>query len=225
VAHLGDHRPEHLGRRRAPGDERRHPPERGLLVREAVQILVRLAVRDRGGHEPGELRKTILDPVGERRVRRRRRHHAPDEAVDDDRGAGGPRESRVASSGRDNARKIRRVLDPRRATRPQHLLGHRPAVEGPARTRLELVRTIAPLGDDRHRRAVAVVSTDRDHRQVHHLSDLAGNGRERLRRRRALRDERRHPTERRLLLGEPPVLDAMAHLRVRRRAHQRDGTP
>jgi len=44
---------------------------------------------------------------------------------------------------------------------------------------------------DRHRLAVAGVSKDAHHRDVHHPSDLFGNGREDLIRRRARRRERR----------------------------------
>ena len=66
---LGAHGFEHLGRRRTLRHQRRHPPQRRLLLRKPRELLVRLTVRDRGRHQLGELCETILELVGERRVR------------------------------------------------------------------------------------------------------------------------------------------------------------
>jgi hypothetical protein len=38
------------------------------------------------------------------------------------------------------------------------------------------MRTIAPGGEDRHRRSIAVIAAQRDHREVHHLGDLVQPG-------------------------------------------------
>ena len=69
-------------------DQRRHAPQRGLLVGEPPHLRPRLGVRDRRGDELGER----LDPrLGVRRQRpvapRRGVHHAPQPLVDDDRRA------------------------------------------------------------------------------------------------------------------------------------------
>ena len=50
---LGD-RGEHLRRRRRAGHQRRHPPQRGLLLGEPAQFHAGLGVGDRGGGQLGE---------------------------------------------------------------------------------------------------------------------------------------------------------------------------
>jgi hypothetical protein len=79
---------------------------------------------------------------------------------------------------------------------------------------LEAVRTIVPGSEDRYCRAFVVIAADRGIREVHDLSDLLGDGREHVGRRRPARNERRHPPERRLLLRKPPQLTGI--LRARR---------
>ena len=85
--HLRAHGFEHLCRWRARCNQRRHAPQRRLLVGELRELLAGLAVGDRSRHQLGELREPILGMIGERRVRRRHPHGSPDRAVDDDRGA------------------------------------------------------------------------------------------------------------------------------------------
>jgi len=68
------------------------------------------------------------------------------------------------------------ILDPRGATRVQDLGGHRRAVERPARTRLEAVRTMVPGGDYRDHCAFVVKATHRGVREVQDLGDLLGDG-------------------------------------------------
>jgi hypothetical protein len=172
---LGDHRFEHLGRRPAPRHERRHPPERRLLIGKARELFVRLAVRDRGRHQLGELRKTFLETLWERRIRRRRRNDSPDPAVNHDRSTGNAVEAVLTSCCGERARKIGVVLHPHGTTRTENLGGHRRAVERPPRARAKGVRTIAPDREDRHRRAVVVQATDSGIPEVHDLSDLLGN--------------------------------------------------
>jgi hypothetical protein len=77
-----------------------------------------------------------------------------------------------------------------------------------------VLRTIAQGGDDRHR-LVAVIAKDPDHRELHHLGELLGDGREHFGRRGAPRHQRGHASQRRLLLCKPPELDAIPHVRVR----------
>ena len=83
------HGGEQLGCRDALRDERRHPPQRSLLVREPGELVLPGGGREGGGDELRELDEPVLDVVGQRRaVGRVGRHRAPDLAVDDDRGAG-----------------------------------------------------------------------------------------------------------------------------------------
>ena len=74
---LGDGR-EHLSRLRFARDQRRDPPERGLLVDEPAEIVARLRVRDRGPYQLGKARDAILG-IGRQlsSVGRERDHHAP----------------------------------------------------------------------------------------------------------------------------------------------------
>ena len=59
---------------------------------------------------------------------------------------------------------------------------------------------------DHGRRAVGLVARHLDEREVEQLRDLGGDGGEDVGRERALRDERRHAAQRRLLVGQPPEL-------------------
>ena len=88
-ADLTRDRREHVGRRDAAGDQRRHAPQRGLLVREPGKLLPARAVRDRRGDQLRELGEPILDVVEQGlALRDTGTHHAPELAVDDDRRAG-----------------------------------------------------------------------------------------------------------------------------------------
>ena len=199
--HLASDGVEHAVRSRPLGDERGYSSQRRLFVGELRELLVCLAVCDSGRHQFGELCKPIFDLIGEGRVRRRHSHRSPDRAVDDDRGSSSGVEPGFTSSGGERAGKVCVVRDAGRAAGPFYLRDHRLAVERPACSRLEHVRTVAARGDDRHQ-AVAVVAIDPDHRYVHHLRDLVRDGGEHLCRRCARRHERRDTSQRGLLLHE-----------------------
>jgi hypothetical protein len=64
---------EQVGWRYPPRNQGRDVPERGLFPREARELLVDLAVRECCRHLLGELRETVLELAGKRRIRRRRR--------------------------------------------------------------------------------------------------------------------------------------------------------
>jgi hypothetical protein len=58
--------------------------------------------------------------------------------------------------------------------------------------RVERVRTVAPGGDDRHRRAIVVIALQRCDREAQKLRNLLGDGREHLGWWRPARHERGH---------------------------------
>ena len=106
---LGD-RGEDLRRRRLVRDERRHAPQRGLLLREATRLGPRLGVRDRRRHQLGELGQPRLGVLWERLLPGRGGdRHAPHAAVDHD---------RDAHRGPD--RELPRLLDERSVERQLH---------------------------------------------------------------------------------------------------------
>jgi hypothetical protein len=85
------------------------------------------------------------------------------------------------------------------------------------------VRTLARDREDRHGRALVVIAADRGIREVQDLGNLLGDGREHVGRRRSLRNQRRHPPQRRLLLGKPPRLTALlraGRIELARRIHR-----
>ena len=67
LADLARDRREDLRRIDPARDERRHAPQRGLLVGEPAHLAPRLGVRDRGGHELGEVGEPRLGVRRERR--------------------------------------------------------------------------------------------------------------------------------------------------------------
>jgi hypothetical protein len=74
------------------GDEHRHPPERGLLVRYLAKVGLRLGVRDRGRDQLGQARDAPFASGREPfRPWRRGDGDAPQAALESDRRAdGGP---------------------------------------------------------------------------------------------------------------------------------------
>jgi hypothetical protein len=60
LLHLRGHGVEDRGRRRPIRGQRRHPPQRGLLVGEPLHLRARGGVRDGGGHQVAELRNAAL---------------------------------------------------------------------------------------------------------------------------------------------------------------------
>src|SRR4029453_18516456 len=110
------------------------PPQRRLLVGELREFLVRLAVRDRGRDQLGELRETVLQVLGKALVRRsRRRDKAPDPTVDDDRRACSSGPAVFARLGGEGAGEIGVVLEPYRTAVGEYFRRHRRAVERMAR--------------------------------------------------------------------------------------------
>ena len=82
---LHAHRLEHFLRRRACRHERRHPPQRCLLLRQLRERLTALGIRDRRGQELRELDQASFGLAGRGfGLRRADAHHAPQRALHDD---------------------------------------------------------------------------------------------------------------------------------------------
>ena len=111
---FGDRR-EDLRRWQLACDQRRHAPQRGLLVGEPAHLLPRLGVRDRRGDE---LREGGDPRLGVRRERpvalRGDDHHAPEALVDDDRGAHRRAEAELPAQCGRRAGRILVAVHPRR---------------------------------------------------------------------------------------------------------------
>ena len=87
---LSGERVEQRSRLDSIGDQRRHAPQRRLLLGELSEGLSRLCVRDCCGDQLGELADPLLD-VGRQRLAlaRHRDHRPPEPRFDDDRGGDG----------------------------------------------------------------------------------------------------------------------------------------
>ena len=199
---------EDLGLRGLARHERRHTPQRRLLLRQPCRLGARVGVRDGSGNQLGELREPILDVVGHGlTIRGTDADHAPHLAADDDRRPRTRTQPARAGSVRERAGDARQV-DPRGASGPD-LLGHcgdRRRFERPVGARLERTRPLTP-GAHHGCRAITLEAPDVDDRHVQELSDLPGDGGEHLGRRRAVGDDRRDPPQRRLLLCVQAILD------------------
>ena len=201
------------------GDERREPAQGRLLVGQALEVLARLRVGDRGGHELSELRQAVLGAGRERDPRGPAgRHDAPDLAADDDRRPDPGMDTGRPGGLADAAGHVGVVVDPGRAPGAPHLRREAWAVERPVRAGREGV-----LADcaDHGRRAVGLVARHLHKREVEELRDLGGDRSKDVARERALRDERRHVAQRRLLVGQPSQL--LARLRVGQRGRDELG--
>ena len=111
---LGD-RGEHLLRRRRPGHQRRHPPQRRLLLGEPAQLHPRLRVGDRGpDHSVNPASRASVPAGSSSRVHSTKMppHSRPSTLTGTPTGLRGSRTPRAASAGR--ARGAGVVVDPRR---------------------------------------------------------------------------------------------------------------
>ena len=115
---------EDRGRGSATRDQRCHAPQRRLLLREPRRLRPRLGVRDRRRDQLGELLDARRGFRGQRLgLPRQGNHGAPESAFDDDRRADRRANAYAARPGRDRARRIRVIVEPRRPPRPMHAGG------------------------------------------------------------------------------------------------------
>jgi hypothetical protein len=208
LADLGDDGLEDFARRSAFRNERRDAPQRSLLLGEPPELLARLTPRDGRCHQRRELAEALLDLIGKGCVPARHRNDAPHPTVDDDRCTRSGAHPRCTSTGGDLALVARVARDRRGSTGAQHARRHRRAVERPARPRLKGVRLVAPGGEHGHGHAVVVVATDDDERDLHDFSDLSCDGRVRVGRRCAPRDEGGYPSKCGLFVRESGAIVA-----------------
>ena len=131
AADLRSNRGEHLSRRRLACDQRRHAPQRGLIIRGAAQLLACLRFRDRTRGELGECRQDV--PRSGRAVPLRETSPPePNPRCDRRRESARqrPTEPVSARDARCSARVVRVVpVDPRRLSRLEHERGHVVAAE------------------------------------------------------------------------------------------------
>ena len=218
-ADLAGHRLEHLRRRCPFRHQRRHATQRGLLVDKPPHLRPRLGVRDRRRHQ--------LRERGEARLGIRRQglllaggggHQGP---------TGGPRRRSASRppSGRPPggcpqrvAGGIGVVVDPGRTACLEYERGEVRIPERPPAANGKALPGAGHEGD----RAVGLVA---DHvRQVDRKQppDLVRDRREHLLRPRPARHQRRHPPQRRLLLGQPGEPGAALGVGDRRRQQLRE---
>src|SRR5262249_52955689 len=158
---LVTHYIEHPVRRRTLGDERSDAPQRRLLVGELREFFVRLAVRDRGGDQLGELRETVLHVLGKGFIRGSRRgNKAPDPTVDDDRSAWSFGPAVLARLASEDAGEIGVVLEPYRAAGAHHFCRHCRAVEWPTGAGGKRGRMCATDREHGQRRAIVLIACD-----------------------------------------------------------------
>ena len=185
------------------GDERRDPPQGGLLLREPVGLGVGLGVGDRRGHQLGELAEAGLGLRRQRLVLRRRpRRSRPTADLP-------PRWARPRRRGsRSSARSARSGRSPSRSRRsapaaPSGTPARRHCrLRGNARADGKEVVELTRAGHH-DPSAVALVAHHPDLLRAKQLSDLLRDRGEDLRLGRFARDERRDSPQRRLLVGQP----------------------
>jgi hypothetical protein len=202
---FGDFR-EQRGHRRFLRHQRRHPPERGLLLRDARELDLRLGVGDRGADQLDELLQPRLGFRWERAaIQRRHDHRAPEPASDDDRAAERGARVQAARRVRDRAGSGEpEVVEPYRLAGPSDLRDDvAPAKRQPATVRHDLAEP-APARDDLGR---VVLEADHARRSdLEQTSELLGDRVEDVRGRCAARDEGRHASQYGLFVGEPGEL-------------------
>jgi hypothetical protein len=205
---LGDHRFDHLGRRRRLGNERRHPPQRRLLLREPGELLAALGIRDCGRDELSELRQALFCVGGQGLVAPRDGgQYTPEAALDGDRHPHGRAPAHLAGGGRGCAGRVCVAVYPRRLAGLEDQTGHGP-LEGESRSGVDIAAASGPA-TERGNRAVGLVAGESGALGGKQLGDLDAHRLEHLGRWRSAGNERRHPPERRLLLRQPPQLTAI----------------
>jgi hypothetical protein len=114
-------------------DERRHAPQRGLLVGEPLDLLARLPVGDRRRDELGEVRQAALGIGGQGiGLGGGHDHGSPETARDDDGDTDGGTDSDATGRLGDHSLQAGVVVDASRPTGLQDLGHHVGALEGPA---------------------------------------------------------------------------------------------
>ena len=196
---LGD-RGEKLRRRCSARDERRHATKRGLLVGDRSHLLARLGVRDRGRDELGEVGEALLRTRGQRTAAREDGDLTPRPPREHDR-AGDPRLRVLGADEVVDQSPDRSGVDSDRASAEQlRHAGHRWAgIEAEADGRS--VGHGAADGEESPQ-PIRVVSREAGLVRVQQLVNLLGDRSEDLVGGSTTRDERRHPPQRRLLVGD-----------------------
>jgi hypothetical protein len=202
-------------------DRERHEPLLGTVVEVALEapalgvaghhharprgreLLVRLGVRERHGHELRERRDPVLVPRRERvRVHARDHHRAPQLPVEHDRRTDPGPDAELLQATGELARQPRVVVDALRLPaavdlRRQRLpVEHEPRADGNTRD----PRLVPPT--DHIRGAVVAVADHVRRLRPEQATDLRGHGREHARRVAGARDERRDPPQGRLLVEQ-----------------------
>jgi hypothetical protein len=212
---------EHLRRRRLPGHKRRHAPQGGLVLREPLRSSVPLGVRDRGGHQLGELDETGLGvPRQWFLICCKDDESPPEPPFHEDRRADAGANSARAHGVTDRAAR-RRVVDPFRLPGSEHasreILASQPMARPDGEGLLPHTRA-----RHHHRDAVVLVSHHPDLFGAEQSSDFVGDRAEDLVRGCVPRNQRPHAAQRCLLVGEPRLavpqrlLDARSRVDVRK---------
>ena len=203
--HLAPDGVEHTVRRRALGDQRGHPSQRRLFVGELRELLVRLAVCDRGREELGELGQSLLGVARQRLLALRNDgQHAPEAALHGDRRSHRRAKAHLAGGLGRLARRFCVVVD---ASGPAGLedQARHGAFERVAAAEVAVAALGRPAAD-RSDGPVCLVARERGTVGADQCRHLRAHGFEHLCRWRARCNQRRHPPQRRLLLGEPREL-------------------
>ena len=201
VRRLCDHLLEHVARRGVVRRELGDAPQGGLLGGELLELLPALRVGDRVGQQLRELGEPLLRVGRQRPVGRGTdRREPPDLGVDDHRRADRRSPPPPADHLGQGARCIGVAVDPAGTPGARDQPGERPAAERVAGAEVEIPLGLAPPPDHGERRVT--VEPDQGgvgggnqpaHLGDQRLEDLGARGR--------LRNQGRHPPQRRLLGG------------------------
>ena len=201
-AGFGGDRGVHLLGRRAAGDQGRHPPQRGLLIRVAAQVDAGLGVGDRGADQLGEGGQPRLGVGGQRLLARvRDDDDAPQPALDADRHPDARPDAEQPDDLAALPRELGEVVHAHRPGGLEHLRGHVLAAQPRARVRTVLAGRV-PAGDDRHC-VVLVVPAHGRLIGAEQAAGFGGDGGEHLFRGSTAGDEHRHAAQRGLLFRDP----------------------
>ena len=202
-------RVEHTVWRRTFGNERRHAPQRRLLVGELAsarfgggELGAALGIRDRRCHELGELRDALLRVGRQGFAPVRDCHDAPEVALDDDRGGNGRDEVHLAEVLGDRARgvPVAGVVVSRGTAGAVDRGGGQEVLERPTGADRNDGDALGEADDD-HRGSVGLEARDGG-LGAEEPADLVGDRGEDIGGADSACDQRRHPPQRRLLVEE-----------------------